>query len=87
MEVKRCETGEDEILSTPADSINLRSEVEEMLVAFSPKRQPRPTISMPLPTVEPGENLMVISFDGAARAKRKSEAYSAIVWKRFESIL
>ena len=39
---------------------------------------------MPPPTVEEGENLLVISFDGAARVKRKSGAYSAIVWKLSE---
>ena len=55
-----------------------------MLIAIDPKRKPRLTISMPPPTVEEGENLLVISFDGSARVKRKSGAYSAIVWKLLE---
>ena len=84
-EVRRYEKGEDEILITLAGSITPpRSEVDEMLIAIDPKRKPRLTISMPPPTVEEGENLLVISFDGSARVKRKSGAYSAIVWKLVE---
>ena len=48
-----------------------------MLIAIAPKRQPRLNRSMPLPTVEEGENLLVISFDGSAWVKRKSGAYNA----------
>ena len=81
LEVKGCEKGEDEILGTLAVSIIPRSEVDEMLIAIAPKWQPRPTISMPPPTVETDENLLVISFGGSARVERKSGAYSAIVWK------
>ena len=55
-----------------------------MLIAIAPKRQPRLTISISPPTVEEIENFLVISFDGAARVKRKSGAYSAIVWKLSE---
>ena len=33
------------------------------------------------PTVEVGESLLVASFDGSARVKRKGGAYSAIIWK------
>ena len=36
---------------------------------------------MPPPTVEAGEELMVASFDGSARIKKKGGAYSAIIWK------
>ena len=36
---------------------------------------------MPPPTVEVGEDLLVVSLDVSARVKRKGGAYSAIVWK------
>ena len=52
LEIKKCEKGEDEILGTIAASITPRKEVEEMLIAIDPQKQPKHTISMPLPTVE-----------------------------------
>ena len=36
---------------------------------------------MPQPTVEADENLLVVSFDGSAKAKKNSGANSAIMWK------
>ena len=81
LEVRRCEIGEEEILGTLAASIIPRSDEDEILIAISPKRKTRLTISMPPPTVEEGESLLVISLYGSARVKRKSEAYSSIVWK------
>ncbi|OWY99447.1 reverse transcriptase [Phytophthora megakarya] len=41
-------------------------------------------ITMPPPTIEPDENLLVVSFDGSARVKRSGSAYSAVVWKLLE---
>ncbi|OWZ11416.1 reverse transcriptase [Phytophthora megakarya] len=38
-------------------------------------------IAMPSPTIEPDENLLVVSFDGSARVKHSGGAYSAVVWK------
>ena len=64
-----------------AASITPREEVDEVLIAITPRKQPRQTISMPPPTVGVNENLLVASFDGSARVKRKSGAYSAIIWK------
>ena len=81
LEIKKFEKGEDEILGTLAASINPREEVNEMLMAIAPQKQPEHTMSMPPPTVEEGESLWVVSFDGSARAKRKGGAYSVIVWK------
>ena len=78
---RRCKTREDEILGTLAASITPRSELDEILIAIALKWQPRPTISMPPPTVETDENRLVISFDGSARVARNRGAYSAIVWK------
>ena len=52
-----------------------------MLIAIAPQKQPKHTISMPPPTVEKGESLRVVHFDGSAQTKRKGGAYSAIIWK------
>ena len=81
MDIRRCEKGEDEILGTLAASITPLQEVDEMLIAIAPKKQPRQTIIMPTPTVKEEENLCVDIFDGSARVKRKSGACSAIVWR------
>ena len=81
MEVKRCEKGEEEILGMLAASITPREEVEEMLIAISPRKDCRLKVSMPPPTVEADEELLVASFDGSARIKKKGGSYSAVVWK------
>ena len=81
LEIKKCEKGEDEIMGTLYASITPREEVDDMLIAIAPQKQPNNTISMPPPTVEEGESLWVVSFD---RTKRKDAAYSAIVWKLLE---
>ncbi|POM74089.1 Reverse transcriptase [Phytophthora palmivora] len=57
-----------------------RAEVDEALIAIAPKKRPRQTAVLLPPTVEPDEELLVVSFDGSARTKRKGGAYSAIVW-------
>ena len=77
----KCEKGEYEILGTLASSITPREEVDEMLIAIAPQKQPNLTISMPPPTVENGESLWVVSFNILARTKRKGGAYSAILWR------
>ena len=69
LEINKCTKGEDEILDALAASITPREEVDEMLIAIAPQKQPRQTISMPPPTVEEGESLLVASFDGSARLK------------------
>ena len=51
------------------------------MIAISPRKQPIQTIIMPPPTVGVHENLVVASFDGSARVKRKGGAYSAIIRK------
>ena len=81
MEVKKCEKGEDEILGTLAASITPREEIEEMLIAIAPRKDCRHKITMPPPTVEEGEPLIVASFDGSARIKKRGGAFSAILWK------
>ena len=81
LEIRRCEKGEEEILGVLAASVTPRAELDEALIAIAPRKKPRHTISMPPPTVEIGESLLVASFDGSARVKRKGGAYSAIIWK------
>ncbi|OWZ19141.1 LOW QUALITY PROTEIN: reverse transcriptase [Phytophthora megakarya] len=65
LEIAKCTTGEDEILGAIADSITPRKEA---------KRRPQ----TPIPTVDPEEELWVISFDGSARVKRGGDTFSAI---------
>uniref|UniRef100_H3GWK4 Reverse transcriptase domain-containing protein n=1 Tax=Phytophthora ramorum TaxID=164328 RepID=H3GWK4_PHYRM len=81
LEIRKCTKGEDEILGAIAASITPRAEVDEALIAIAPVKQPRQTITLPPPTVEADEALLVASFDGSARVKRSGGAYSAIVWK------
>ena len=71
MEVKKCERGEEEILGMSAASITPREEMEEMLIAISPRKDCRRKISTPPPTVEVDEELLMASFDGSARIKKK----------------
>ena len=59
LEIRRSKKGEDEILGALAASITPREEVDEMLTAIAPRKQPRQTISMPPPTVGADENLLV----------------------------
>jgi hypothetical protein len=61
MEVRKCTKGEDEILGAIAASMTPRAEVDEALIAIAPVKQPRQVISMPPPTVEPTEILLVAS--------------------------
>ncbi|OWZ07009.1 reverse transcriptase [Phytophthora megakarya] len=74
LEVTKCVKGEDEILGTIAASITY-----EALVVIAPKKQSRKMITMPPLTIEPDENLLVVSFDGSTRLKRSGGAYSAVV--------
>ena len=70
LKICRIEKGEDEILGAMAASITPRQEVDEILIADAPRKQPRQTISMPPPTVEAGIGVWVASLDGSARVKR-----------------
>ena len=79
MEIRRSEKGEDEILVTLAASIIFRKDVDEVLIAIAPRKLPRQAIYTPPQTVETGANLLVLSFDGSARVKRKGGTFRAIV--------
>ncbi|POM81107.1 Reverse transcriptase [Phytophthora palmivora] len=68
------------ILGVIAASITPRKEVDSILLLIAPRKQPRQVISMPPPTVDPGERSLVVSFDGSARVKQSGGAYSGIVW-------
>ena len=62
LDIRKCDKGEDELLRTLAASITPREEVDEVLIAISPKKKPRQTISMPPPAVRKDERLLVISL-------------------------
>uniref|UniRef100_A0AAV1VAM0 RNase H type-1 domain-containing protein n=1 Tax=Peronospora matthiolae TaxID=2874970 RepID=A0AAV1VAM0_9STRA len=81
MEVKKCERGEEEILGMLAASITPREEMDEMLIAISPRKDCRLKISTSPPTVEVDEKLLVASFDGSARIKKKGGSFSAVIWR------
>ena len=82
--MKKCEKGEEEILGMLAASVTPRGEMEEMLVAISRCKDYRLNISMPPPTVEVDEKLLVASFDVSARIKKKGGSYSAVIWRLSE---
>ena len=71
--MRRCEKGEEDILVTLATSLTPREEVNEVLIAILPPKQPRQIMSMPPPTVKEYESLLVASFDGSARTERKED--------------
>ena len=60
-------------------SVTPSKDIDEVLIAIAPRKPSWQTISMPPPMVEPDENLLVASFDGSARVKKKSGTYSAIM--------
>ncbi|ETL77458.1 hypothetical protein L917_21600 [Phytophthora nicotianae] len=84
LEIVKCTRGEDEILGT---IITPRENVDSILSSIAPRKQPRQQIPAVIPTVEQGEELLVVSFDGSARVKRGGGACSAIVWKLPEWIV
>ena len=71
-------------------SINPRKSIDSIVPSIAPKKQARLTIDLPTLTVEPDEELCVMSFNGSARAKQGGEACSDIVlrlpaWTIFEA--
>ncbi|POM62666.1 reverse transcriptase [Phytophthora palmivora] len=80
LEIVKGTKGKDEILGVIAASITPRKEVDSIMILIAPRKQPRQVISMPPPTVEPDERLLVVSFDGTARLKQSGGAYSGIEW-------
>ena len=62
----KCKRGEDEILRTLAASITPRENVDSILSAISPKKQSRQVITVVPHTIEPDEDLYVVSVDGSA---------------------
>ncbi|GMF37957.1 unnamed protein product [Phytophthora fragariaefolia] len=80
LEIVKCTKGEDEILGVITASITPREDVDSILTSIAPRKQPRQIISMPPPTVESDEELLVVSFDGSTRVKRGGGTFSAIVW-------
>ncbi|ETL32496.1 hypothetical protein L916_14942, partial [Phytophthora nicotianae] len=68
-------------LVTIAVSITPRENVDSILSSIATRKQPRQPIPAVIPTVEPDEELLGVSFGGSARVKRGGGACSAIVWK------
>ncbi|ETP27896.1 hypothetical protein F442_22818 [Phytophthora nicotianae P10297] len=87
LEILKCTRGEAEILGTIAASITSRESVDSILSSIALRKQPHQQTPAVIPTVEPYEELLVVSFDGSARVKRCSGAWSAIVWKLPEWIV
>ncbi|ETO99780.1 hypothetical protein F441_22797 [Phytophthora nicotianae CJ01A1] len=85
--IVKCTRGEDEIRGTIAGSIVPRENVDSILSSIAPRKQPRQQSPAVILTVEQGEKLLVVSFDGSARVKRGGGACSAIVWKLPEWIV
>ncbi|ETP27877.1 hypothetical protein F442_22840 [Phytophthora nicotianae P10297] len=81
LQIVKCTHGEDEILSTIAASITPRENVDSILSSIASRKQPRQQTPAVIPTVEPDEELLVVSFDGSARVKREGVACSAVVWE------
>ncbi|ETP05185.1 hypothetical protein F441_18167 [Phytophthora nicotianae CJ01A1] len=87
LEFVKCTRGEDEILGTIAASITPRESVDSILSSIAPRKQPRQLIPAVIPTVEQGEELLVVNFDGSARAEQAGGACSDIVWQLLEWIV
>ena len=81
LEIVKCKKGEDQVLGALAASITFRENVDSILSSIAPKKQARQVVGLPTPTVEPEEELYVMSFDGSARVKQGGGACSAIVWR------
>ena len=81
LEIVKCKKGEDQVLGALAASITPRENVDSILSSIAPKKQARQVVDLPTPTVEPEEELYVMSFDGSARVKQGGGACSAIVWR------
>ncbi|KAE9306181.1 hypothetical protein PR003_g21303 [Phytophthora rubi] len=81
LEITKCTRGEDEILGFLAAAITPRSVVDQALTVIAPRKEPRPSVDTPVPTVKQDEALLEASFDGSARAKRGGGAFSAVIWR------
>ncbi|GMG15681.1 unnamed protein product [Phytophthora fragariaefolia] len=73
MEIVKCTKGEDEILGVIAASITPQEDVDSILTSIALGKQPRHVVSMPPPTVEPDEELLVVSFDWSALVKAMTD--------------
>ena len=52
-----------------AAGITPHEEVDEVLITIASEQQPRQSTSVPPPTVEDDERLLMVSFEGSARVK------------------
>ncbi|CAH0474368.1 unnamed protein product [Peronospora belbahrii] len=68
--IVKCNKGGEKVLGALAASITPHASVDSILSSIAPKKQARQVVDLPTPTVEPDEELYVMSFDGSARAKQ-----------------
>ncbi|OWZ06398.1 LOW QUALITY PROTEIN: reverse transcriptase [Phytophthora megakarya] len=85
LEITKYTKGEVEILGAIAASITPRAKIDDALTDIAPRKEPKRRIQAPIPTVDRGEELWVVSFDGSARVKRGGGTFSAIVWLKARS--
>ncbi|OWZ04587.1 LOW QUALITY PROTEIN: reverse transcriptase, partial [Phytophthora megakarya] len=76
-----CTKGEDEILGAIAASTTARAKMDDPLTEIAPRKEPKRWIQAPIGSVDPEEELWVISFDGSARVKRGGGAFRWEVFK------
>ena len=80
LEIRKCDKGEDEFLGTLAASITPREEVDKVLIGiFFRNHQDRRSPCNP--SGPKRQTVLLISFNGSARLKKKCGAFSAIIWK------
>jgi ribonuclease HI len=70
------------LTSILAASIAPPEYVDENLADITPKRVEGITDALPVPSLQPGESRLVLSFDGGVKQKEpKAGAFAAILWK------
>lgn len=80
-EIFTFKLGEDKILGIIAASITAPENIDSILSSIALRKQRREHVVATPPTVEQGEELLLVSFDGSTRLKRGGGACSAFVWK------
>lgn len=80
--VEKTRKGEDELCGLIVSSVTPARAADVMLESIRPRKSVRRLINAtPFPSIGPGEEGYVISFDGSAKPKRSRGSYAAILWK------
>ncbi|KAJ8578509.1 hypothetical protein ON010_g695 [Phytophthora cinnamomi] len=80
--VARPIRGEDAVLGVMTASITPREEVDSILTSIAPRKQPRHIISVPPPTVELDEELLVIDWQAQPYNTSESERSDLVTLNR-----